>query len=104
MRMAEINMITALVVAGILFTLGLVGVLVRRNIIFILLSIEIMLNACGLAFVVVGSALEQPDGQAMYFFILTVAASEMAIGLGLILNFFHKYKTLDTNVLNQMRG
>jgi NADH-quinone oxidoreductase subunit K len=102
--MAEINMMTGLIVAGILFGLGLVGVLVRRNIIFIILSIEIMLNACGLAFIVVGSALGQPDGQVMYFFILAVAAAEMALGLGLILNFFHKYKTLDTNVLNQMRG
>jgi NADH-quinone oxidoreductase subunit K len=102
--MAEINMITGLIVAGMLFCLGLIGVLVRRNIIFIILSIEIMLNACGLAFIVVGSALEQPDGQVMYFFILAVAAAEMALGLGLILNFYHKYKTLDTNALNQMRG
>ena len=97
-------MMTGLVVAGILFGLGLIGVLVRRNIIFIILSIEIMLNACGLAFIVVGSALEQPDGQAMYFFILAVAAAEMTLGLGLVMNFYHKYKSLDTNVLNQMRG
>jgi NADH-quinone oxidoreductase subunit K len=102
--MAEINMTTGLIVAGILFGLGLVGVLVRRNIIFILLSLEVMLNACGLAFIVVGSALNQPDGQVMYFFILAVAASEMALGLGLILNLHHNYKTLDTNALNQMRG
>ena len=97
-------MTTGLLVAGILFGLGLVGVLVRRNIIFILLSLEVMLNACGLAFIVAGSALNQPDGQVMYFFILSVAAAEMAIGLGLILNLHHKYKTLDTNTLNQMRG
>ena len=97
-------MTTGLFVAGILFGLGLVGVLVRRNIIFILLSLEVMLNACGLAFIVAGSALNQPDGQVMYFFILSVAAAEMAIGLGLILNLHHKYKTLDTNTLNQMRG
>lgn len=95
-------MTTGLIVAGILFSLGLVGVLVRRNIIFILLSLEVMLNACGLAFIVVGSALNQPDGQVMYFFILSVAAAEMAIGLGLILNLYHNYKTLDTNALNQM--
>ena len=97
-------MMTGLILAGILFIIGLVGVLVRRNIIFILLSIEIMLNACGLAFVMVGSALNQPDGQVMYFFILSVAAAEMAIGLGLILNIQRKYKTLDTNALNKMRG
>ena len=102
--MAEINMISGLLIAGILFIIGLAGVIARRNIIFILLSIEIMLNSCGLAFIVVGSALNQPDGQVMYFFILAVAAAEMALGLGLILNFFHKYKTLDTNVLNRMKG
>ena len=102
--MADINMMTGLLVAGILFILGLIGVIVRRNIIFILLSIEIMLNSCGLAFIVVGSAFDQPDGQVMYFFILAVAAAEMALGLGLILNFYHKYKTLDTNVLNRMHG
>jgi NADH-quinone oxidoreductase subunit K len=102
--MAHVSMMTGLILAGILFIIGLVGVLVRRNIIFILLSIEIMLNACGLAFVMVGSALNQPDGQVMYFFILSVAAAEMAIGLGLILNIQRKYKTLDTNALNKMRG
>ncbi len=63
-----------------------------------------MLNACGLAFIVVGSAMQQPAGQVMYFFILAIVAAEMAVGLGLILNMFHKYKTLDTDMLNQMRG
>jgi NADH-quinone oxidoreductase subunit K len=104
MIMAHVSMMTGLILAGILFIIGLVGVLARRDIIFVLLSIEIMLNACGLAFVVVGSALDQPDGQVMYFFILSVTAAEMAIGLGLILNLYHKYKTLDTNALNRMRG
>ena len=102
--MADVSMMTGLILAGILFIIGLVGVLARRDIIFILLSIEIMLNACGLAFIVVGSALNQPDGQVMYFFILAVAAAEVVLGLGLTLNLYHKYKTLDTNVLNRMRG
>jgi NADH-quinone oxidoreductase subunit K len=102
--MAEVNMTTGLIVAGILFGLGLVGVLVRRNIIFILLSLEVMLNACGLAFIVAGSSRNQPDGQVMYFFILAIAASEMAIGLGLILSLYHKFKTLDIKVLKQMKG
>ena len=102
--MAHVGMTECLVLAAILFVIGLVGVLTRRNIIFILLSIEIMLNACGLAFVSAGSALNQPDGQVMYFFILSAVAAEMAIGLGLILNLHHKFKTLDTNTLNQMRG
>ena len=102
--MGHISMMSGMILAGILFITGLVGVLSRRNIIFILLSIEIMLNACGLAFISAGSALNQPDGQVMYFFILSVAAAEMAIGLALILNMYHKFKTLDTDKLNQMKG
>lgn len=90
--------------AVVLFGLGLIGVLVRRNIVFILLSIEIMLNACGLAFVTVGSCLNQPDGQVMFFFILTMAAAEVAVGLGLVLQMYHKFKTLDTDSANRMRG
>jgi len=93
-----------LVVAAILFVLGLIGVLVRRNIIFILMSIEIMLNAAGLAFVVAGSYWGQPDGQVMFIFILSVAAAEVSIGLALLLRLFHHFKTLDTNVASKMKG
>jgi NADH-quinone oxidoreductase subunit K len=102
--MTGITMQSGLVLAAILFALGLTGVLLRRNVIYILLSIEIMLNACGLAFIVVGSAMQQPDGQAMYFFILAIVAGELAIGLGLVLKMFHKFKTLDANSLSQMKG
>ena len=102
--MAEVNVTAGLIFAAVLFVIGLAGVIVRRNIIFILLSLEIMLNSCGLAFIVVASALNQADGQVMYFFILAVSAAETALGLGLILNIFHKYKTLDINKVNQMRG
>ena len=69
---------SGLIVVAILFVLGLIGVLVRRNILFILLSIEIMLIAAGLAFIVAGSQWNQPDGQIMYFFILAMAAAEVA--------------------------
>jgi NADH-quinone oxidoreductase subunit K len=102
--MATIPLEYGLGLATILFLLGLMGVLVRRNIVFILLSIEIMLNACGLAFVVVGSFLNQPDGQVMYIFILTVAAVEVAVGLALVVQMYHKFGTLDTNSANTMRG
>jgi NADH-quinone oxidoreductase subunit K len=102
--MATIPLEYSLGLATILFLLGLIGVLVRRNIVFILLSIEVMLNACGLAFVVVGSYLNQPDGQVMYIFILTVAAAEVAVGLALVLQMYHKFGTLDTNSINKMRG
>jgi NADH-quinone oxidoreductase subunit K len=90
--------------AGILFGIGLLGVLVRRDIIFILLSIEIMLNAVGLAFVVAGSRWGQPDGQVMFLFILTMAAAEVSVGLALVLRLFHHFKTLDADAASEMRG
>jgi len=102
--MAAIPLECSLGLAAALFALGLAGVLVRRNIVFILLSIEIMLNACGLAFVAAGSYLNQPDGQVMYLFILTMAAAEVAVGLGLVVQMYHKFGTLDTDSANRMRG
>jgi NADH-quinone oxidoreductase subunit K len=93
-----------LIVAAILFVLGLTGVLVRRNIIFMLLSIEIMLNAAGLAFVVAGARWHQPDGQVMFIFVLAMAAAEVSVGLALILRFYHRFKTLDADAAGKMRG
>lgn len=93
-----------LILAGILFCLGLLGVLTRRNIVFVLMSLEIMLNACGLAFVVAGSRWEQADGQVMFLMILTLAAAEVAVGLGLIIQLYRRFHTVDINVLNRMRG
>ena len=92
--MATIPMEHGLLLAGILFALGMLGVLVRRNILFILLSLEIMLNAAGLAFIVAGSRWGQADGQVMFIFILAMAAAEVAIGLALVLQMHHHLKTL----------
>ena len=70
-----------LILAGILFVLGLVGVLTRRNIVFVLMSLEIMINASGLlAFIVAASRWEHADGQVMFLMILTLAAAEVAVG------------------------
>lgn len=102
--MSTIPMEHGLLLAGILFTLGFIGVLVRRNIIFVLLSIEIMLNASGLAFIVAGSQWGQVDGQVMFVFILAVAAAEVAVGLALVLQLFYRFKTLNTDVASRMRG
>jgi len=102
--MASVPMEHGLLIAGILFGLGLVGVLVRRNIIFMLMSIEIMLNAAGMAFVVAGAGWQQPDGQIMFIFILTMAAAEVSIGLALILQFYYHFETLDADVARRMRG
>ena len=87
-----------------LFALGLIGLLVRRNVIFTLMAIEIMLNSSGLAFIVAGSRWTQPDGQVMFIFILAMAAAEVAVGLALILQMSHLFKTLDVDAAGDMRG
>jgi NADH-quinone oxidoreductase subunit K len=102
--MASVPVEAGLILAAVLFVLGLVGVLIRRNILFILLSIEILLNASALAFIVGGYHWNQPDGQVMFFFILTMAAVEVAVGLSLALLMFHQFKTLNVDQLTRMRG
>ena len=94
----------ALLLAGVLFLLGLVGVIVRRNIIFILLGLEIMLNASGLAFIVAGFHWGRPDGQIMFLFILAMAAAEVSVGLALVLQLYHRIHTLDADQADRMRG
>lgn len=102
--MAELPLAHGMFLAGILFSLGMIGLLVRRNILFMLLSIEIMLNAAGLAFVVAGAKWAQADGQVMFIFILAMAAAEVAVGLAIVLQLFHKFKTLDVDAMSRMRG
>jgi NADH-quinone oxidoreductase subunit K len=87
-----------------LFALGLTGLLVRRNVIFILMSLEIMLNAAGLAFVVAGSRWGQADGQIVFIFILSMAAAEVSVGLALVLQLYRRFKTLDADAVSEMRG
>jgi NADH-quinone oxidoreductase subunit K len=94
----------SLILAGMLFAIGLFGLLLRRNLIFIFLSIEIMLNACAFAFIATGHHYGQPDGQVMFIFILAIAAAEVAIGLALALKFEQIFKTLDAQAANEMRG
>ena len=102
--MKPISVENVLVLSGLLFVLGLTGVLVRRNIIFILMSIEIMLNASGLAFVAAGYRWGQPDGQVMFVFILSMAAAEVSVGLALVIRLFHRYKGLDSDCASTMKG
>jgi NADH-quinone oxidoreductase subunit K len=94
----------AILLAAILFLLGLTGVLVRRNVIFMLMSIEVMINAAGLAFITAGAAWGQPDGQVMFIFILSMAAAEVSVGLALVLRMYHCFKTLDADAASKMRG
>ncbi|WP_187261378.1 NADH-quinone oxidoreductase subunit NuoK [Pontibacter beigongshangensis] len=102
--MSSIPMEAGLLLAGILFVIGMVSVMIRRNVIFMLISVEIMLNAAGLAFIVAGSHWAQPDGQIMFIFILTMAAAEVSVGLALILQLYHHLKTLDSDAANFMKG
>ena len=97
------NANAVLIVASILFVLGLIGVLTRKNIIFMLLSVEIMLNAAGLAFVAAGAQWQQPDGQVMFLFILAMAAAEVSVALAMVLQIYHQHKTLDVEELKELR-
>ena len=101
--MDAFNSNTVLIVASILFVLGLVGALTRKNVIFILISVEVMLNAAGLAFVAAGAKWQQPDGQVMFLFILAMAAAEVSIGLALVLQAYHQHKTLDVEQLRELK-
>lgn len=93
-----------LVLASVLFALGLFGIMVRRNILFVLMCLEVMMNAAALAFVAAGSHWGQADGQVMFIFILTLAAAEASIGLALVLQFYRRWQTLDIDRAREMRG
>ncbi len=93
-----------LILSGILFALGVVGLLARRNVIYMLMSIEVMLNAAGLAFVAAAARWAQPDGQVMFMFILTMAAAEVSVGLALVLHLYHQHHTLDADAASEMKG
>lgn len=102
--MTTIPMEHGLLLAAILFVLGLVGVMTRRNIVFVLMSLEVMLNACGLAFVMASARWQHADGQIMFLMILTLAAAEVAVGLGLIIQMYRRFNSVDLNILSRMRG
>ncbi len=92
-----------LVLSGILFSIGTAGVFLRRNLITILLSIEIMLNAVNLTFVAVGRYLGTVDGQIITFFVMTVAAAEAAVGLALVISLFRHRQTLSPDAFTTLR-
>lgn len=93
-----------LIVATLLFVTGLAGLMFRRNIIFILMALEVMLNAAALAFVAAGTAWEQADGQVIFMLILAVAAAEVSVGLGLVLQVQRRFKTLDMDQARRLNG
>ena len=102
--MTTVSMELGLLLASALFALGLLGLMLRRNVLFVLMSLEVMLNAAALAFIAAGSRWMQPDGQVMFVLIVTLAASEAAVGLALVLQVYRRYVTLDTDSLSGMKG
>jgi NADH-quinone oxidoreductase subunit K len=93
-----------LILSGILFTLGTVGVLVRKNPIVIFMCVELMLNAVNLAFITFSRIFGQQDGQIFAFFVMTVAAAEVAVGLGIIIAIFRQRHSIDVDDVNLLKG
>jgi NADH-quinone oxidoreductase subunit K len=100
--MTELN--HYLILSGVLFSLGVAGVFLRRNLITMLLSIEVMLNAVNLTFIAFGHFLGSADGQIIVFFVITVAAAEAAVGLAIVIALFRHVETLDADAFRELRG
>jgi NADH-quinone oxidoreductase subunit K len=92
-----------MVLSAVLFAIGVAGVIVRRNLIVMFMSAELMLNAANLALVVIGRELGSMDGQVIVFFAITVAAAEAAVGLGIIIAAFRNRETINADELNLLR-
>jgi NADH-quinone oxidoreductase subunit K len=100
--MVSVNYYLALAI--ILFTIGALGVLIRRNAIVVFMSVELMLNAANLAFVAFARYWQSMSGQIFVFFIMTVAAAEVAIGLALIVTIFRSKASIDVDQMNSLKG
>ena len=92
-----------LILSGILFSIGTAGVFLRRNLITVLLSIEIMLNAVNLTFVAAGRQFAAVDGQIIVFFVMTVAAAEAAVGLALVIALFRHRESLNPDAFTSLK-
>jgi NADH-quinone oxidoreductase subunit K len=103
METAPVSTGAYLVLSAILFTMGVLGVLIRRNAILIFMSIELMLNAANLALVAFARQFQQIDGQIIVFFVMTVAAAEVAVGLALIVTIFHTKKSINVDEMSQLK-
>jgi NADH-quinone oxidoreductase subunit K len=90
--------------AAVLFSIGVMGVLFRRNILVIFMCVELMLNAANISLVAFGRALGSLDGQVVVFFALAVAAAEVSVGLAIIIDLFRKQGTVDVNAVNLLKG
>jgi NADH-quinone oxidoreductase subunit K len=93
-----------LIVSAIIFTVGVIGVLIRRNPLVIFMSIELMLNAVNLSFVALSHFLDSVEGQMFVFLVLTVAAAEVVVGLAIIVSIFRTRRDIDVDDMNALRG
>ncbi|MFQ5407076.1 MAG: NADH-quinone oxidoreductase subunit NuoK [Anaerolineales bacterium] len=92
------------ILSAVLFTIGVLGVLVRRNAIIIFMAVELMLNSANLAFVAFAREFGSLDGQVFVFFVMTVAAAEVAVGLALIVAIFRSKASINIDEMNQLKG
>ena len=90
--------------SAILFTIGILGVLIRRNAIIIFMSVELMLNSANLAFITFARMFQSLDGQVFVFFVMAVAAAEVAVGLALIVAIFRNKQSIDVDQINSLHG
>lgn len=108
--MLETNFITEiglnhyLVLSAIIFSLGMAGVLLRRNLIVLLMSIELMLNGVNISFVAFSNYTGKLDGQVMVFFVMTIAAAEAAVGLALAVSIFKRFKEVNIRFFEHLKG
>jgi len=93
-----------ILLSAILFTIGTLGVLIRRNALIIFMSVELMLNSANLAMVAFSSVLQSFSGQIFVFFVIAVAAAEVAVGLALIVEIFKSKRSIDVDQMNSMKG
>ena len=93
-----------LYVAGLLFTIGAIGVIVRRNAIVVFMCIELMLNAVNLSFVSLGRRLDDIHGQSIVFFVMVVAAAEVVVGLGIIVSIMRRRSGVNADDLAELKG
>ena len=98
-----VNLNMYLILSAVLFSIGTAGVFLRRNLITVLLSIEIMLNAVNITFVAAGRYLGTVDGQIIVFFVMTVAAAEAAVGLALVIALFRHRETLNPDAYTSLK-
>ena len=102
--MPEVTVEWYVALSVILFSIGALGVLLRRNAIIVFMSIELMLNAANLLFVAFANHLQDVDGQVLVFFVITVAAAEVAVGLALIVTIFRTKHSINIDEINLMKG